>query len=91
MHDLPVLNRGFGGSQFSDLMSQANAQIAAIIKKDRALCYFDVASPMLDGSGNAKPELFVDDGLHMNAKGYRIWTEVVRPQVEAMYNGRSTP
>ena len=162
MTGLPVLNRGFGGSQFSDLidfiprivlpyrpsviavyegdndiaagktsdrvvadfnsfvalvkanlpdtrvcfisikpsllraamwseMSLANTQIAAIVANDPVLCYLDVASPMLDESGNAKPELFVEDGLHMNADGYRIWTEVVRAQVEALYRERSIP
>ena len=29
--------------------------------------------------GTPKPDIFLDDKLHMNAKGYAIWKEVVLP------------
>jgi lysophospholipase L1-like esterase len=28
---------------------------------------------MLDLTGEPLPEIFLDDSLHMNAKGYAIW------------------
>jgi lysophospholipase L1-like esterase len=34
---------------------------------------------MLDADGNVRKDLFVEDGLHMNKKGYDIWTKVIRP------------
>jgi lysophospholipase L1-like esterase len=39
----------------------------------------DVWSPMLDKNGALRTELFIEDGLHMNGKGYDIWTSVIRP------------
>ena len=50
--------------------------------RDRAeqrtdLHYIDVVSAMLDKDGKLQ-DLYVDDGLHMNAKGYEIWTRAVR-------------
>jgi lysophospholipase L1-like esterase len=39
----------------------------------------DVWSAMLDKTGALRTELFVEDGLHMNTKGYDIWEGVIRP------------
>ena len=41
--------------------------------------FVDVWNPMLDGKGGLRPELFIEDGLHMNADGYEIWAEVIEP------------
>jgi lysophospholipase L1-like esterase len=32
---------------------------------------------MCDISGNVLPDLFIEDGLHMNKKGYDIWGKVI--------------
>lgn len=42
--------------------------------------YADVWHPMLDGS-KVKQDIFIEDGLHMNAKGYQIWYDVLEPFV----------
>jgi lysophospholipase L1-like esterase len=34
---------------------------------------------MLDAQGKPRPELFRKDGLHMNAQGYAVWTEIIKP------------
>jgi lysophospholipase L1-like esterase len=34
---------------------------------------------MLGGSGQTGPELFLDDGQHMNARGYAIWLDLIGP------------
>jgi lysophospholipase L1-like esterase len=34
---------------------------------------------MLDSQGKPRAELFRRDGLHMNAKGYAVWTSIIRP------------
>jgi hypothetical protein len=33
---------------------------------------------MLNKDGSMMDDVFVSDNLHMNAKGYGIWTKVVR-------------
>ena len=40
-----------------------------------------------DGTPSGRPELFVDDQLHMNERGYEIWTRVLRPVVERQFKG----
>ena len=57
----------------------ANEMIKAFLKKQTKAAYIDVFSAMIDQQGNPKPELFIDDKLHMNQRGYAIWVEVIQP------------
>ena len=67
------------------LQKQVNDRIRGRAAKRSDLQYIDVVSPMLE-KGKPK-DIFVSDGLHMSAAGYRIWTRVVRaallPNTEA--------
>lgn len=38
----------------------------------------NIFDPMLDESGIARPELYLEDQLHMNKKGYQVWTRIIR-------------
>jgi lysophospholipase L1-like esterase len=58
-------------------MAQANQRIAELCASDGRLTYLDIATPMLDEDGKPKPDLFRDDGLHLNKKGYAVWSAVV--------------
>ena len=58
-------------------MQRANAMIQQITANDSRLHFIDVATPMMDADGQVRPELFGEDGLHLNAEGYRIWTREV--------------
>lgn len=44
--------------------------------------YVNVWDPMLDASGNPRPELFLEDMLHMKPEGYKIWKEHMSPEVK---------
>lgn len=41
--------------------------------------FVDVEQPMLSLDGKPRPELYVEDGLHMSPAGYRIWNAAIRP------------
>lgn len=60
-------------------MKEANSLIAAECAKDTRLTFVDVASGMLDDEGNPRGEIFVEDNLHMNRRGYTIWRDLLRP------------
>ena len=48
-------------------------------------CYFvDVWTPMFDSEGYLRQDLFIEDGLHMNDKGYEIWTTEVRKVLDSI-------
>ena len=58
-------------------MVATNKLLRAYTDKHANLHYVDVATPMLGADGEPIPQLFVDDGLHMTAAGYDIWTRVI--------------
>ena len=59
-----------------------NARIEAYTKTDQRLTFVNVWREMVRPPGEPRPELFVDDQLHMNERGYAIWTRVLRPVVD---------
>lgn len=44
--------------------------------------FADVWSAALDENGQVFDHIFIEDNLHMNAKGYQIWQEVLMPFLE---------
>jgi len=64
------------------VMAEANAMIEDFCGKDRRLVYFDSATPLLDGEGRPDSKLFLDDKLHLNKEGYKIWTRLLGPVIE---------
>ncbi len=62
-----------------DEMRKANELIEAYARTRDHLDYIDVFTPMLGEDGEPSPHIFLEDGLHMNAAGYAIWAEAVRP------------
>jgi lysophospholipase L1-like esterase len=60
-------------------MKAANALVAELAKADVGLDYVDTATPMLGADGRPRKELLLDDGLHLNAKGYALWREILTP------------
>lgn len=55
-----------------------NRKLKRLSKKQTSLYFADVWTPMLHGK-KLKKDLFVEDGLHMNSKGYEIWHSVIKP------------
>lgn len=41
--------------------------------------FADVWQPMLNADGSLKKDIFIEDGLHMNKKGYDLWIKVIEP------------
>ena len=66
-----------------DTVRQANALIREFALTDHRIGFVDVDGPMLGWNEQPRPELFVDDGLHLSAKGYELWTTLVRPFLQA--------
>jgi len=64
--------------QIVDKLKQANALIKAEIEKDQRAQFVDIFTPMLDEKGKPKAEIFREDNLHMNEKGYIIWRGILQ-------------
>jgi len=69
-------------------MQEANARIRTLVDANPNLHYADIVPATLGDDGRPRPELFVEDGLHLTELGYAMWTRVVKPVVreaEARY------
>lgn len=51
-----------------------NASLRAWTKDKKNVRYADVWTPMLKNDGVVRDDIFLQDKLHMNKKGYAIWT-----------------
>lgn len=60
-------------------MQEASRLVEEFTKTDKRLQFINVYPHMLGADGMPKPDIFAPDQLHMNAKGYAIWKEVVGP------------
>jgi lysophospholipase L1-like esterase len=63
------------------VMNEANGMIRDFSKKDNRLFYFDSAKPLLGSDGKPNTEFFLKDQLHLNKKGYEVWTKLLRPVI----------
>ena len=57
---------------------QLNKKYKNLALKNNNIHYADIWSQMID-SGELKTDIFIEDGLHLNVKGYKIWEKVLRP------------
>lgn len=65
-----------------DEMHRANMLIKSYALLHDKVKYVDVFHPMLTESGAIKSDIFIEDNLHMNAKGYDIWQKIIRPYLD---------
>ncbi|MBS1795186.1 MAG: hypothetical protein JSS81_15110 [Acidobacteria bacterium] len=65
--------------KLAEPMRRANELIKAEIAGRKRAKFVDVWSAMLDALGEPRPELFLDDKLHMNEQGYQIWRDILTP------------
>ena len=55
----------------------ANALIESYAERTPRVHYVDIWTPMLNDEGKPRPELFVEDMLHMNREGYDVWVKAL--------------
>ncbi|HET6766171.1 MAG TPA: GDSL-type esterase/lipase family protein [Chitinophagaceae bacterium] len=60
-------------------MREANGLIKNFLASQKNAVFIDIHQKMLNAAGEPIPEIFLEDSLHMNAKGYAIWQETMKP------------
>ena len=60
-------------------MKRANELVRDFCASDDRLVYADLNASLLGAEGTPDPSLFLKDQLHLNAKGYVIWTKALAP------------
>jgi lysophospholipase L1-like esterase len=60
---------------------EANGKIETFIKLQPNTRFINVWDSMLNADGVPDKDIFLDDMLHMNAKGYAIWQKLIEPSL----------
>lgn len=76
------------GEHVRDNEALANTMIKSFIETQRNMRYVDIATPMLQ-NGGPHSDIFLSDGMHMNARGYDIWNPIVAKELAKLYAPRS--
>jgi lysophospholipase L1-like esterase len=64
-----------------DRMIAVNQEVKKYLKKKKHTTFINVWDSMLNASGNPMEDIFIEDKLHMNAKGYSIWQQLIEPHL----------
>jgi lysophospholipase L1-like esterase len=63
----------------ADTIKATNELIKSHCETHPRLEFLDIWPLMLDASGQPRPELLLEDGLHMSKDGYQIWSTALEP------------
>lgn len=62
-----------------DEMLKANLLIKEYLDGSTKDYFVDIYSPMLNSDGTPREKLFIEDGLHLSKKGYKVWSAALKP------------
>lgn len=68
--------------QFWPIMKKANKKIKCFLQWKKNANFIEINNAMKDENGNVRKDIFVEDMLHLNSDGYKIWTEVMKPYLK---------
>lgn len=60
-------------------MKKANQLIKKYLAANKKTAFINVWPKMFNKDGSIMKDIFLEDDLHMNAKGYHIWQKVILP------------
>jgi len=67
--------------QLHEKMTGANNQIQNFLSTKKNTVFIDVYHKMLGPDGTPIKNIYIEDNLHMNAKGYAIWKKEIQPHL----------
>lgn len=60
-------------------MRKANKLIKQFLSMNKKIKFINVWPAMFNKDGTIMKDIFIEDNLHMNAKGYHIWQKLIEP------------
>lgn len=63
-------------------MKEANRLIENFLQQQKKAKFVNVYQLMLNADGKPMGDIFLDDQLHMNRKGYAIWQQALKPYLK---------
>jgi hypothetical protein len=77
------INRAPARRWFWKKFDEVNRRVQAIAERDPLVRFIDASSALYDANGYAVSGAFGFDRLHPTAKGYALWTSVIKPRLLA--------
>jgi lysophospholipase L1-like esterase len=68
--------------KLAEKMREANSIIESLCDKYGPFTFVDVWPVMLNEKGEPRKDIFLEDGLHMNDKGYELWAELLKEHLK---------
>ena len=68
--------------KFRATVERSNQLIKDFIAQQKHAKFINVFDAMLNEDGTIKQEIFIQDNLHMNEKGYAIWQKIIEPYLK---------
>jgi len=62
-----------------EVVKETNAMVADFCRTDTRVDYINTFADMLGEDGKPRADIFAADKLHLNAKGYAVWSKIVKP------------
>ena len=56
---------------------ELNRTLRGLTSKEAGVDFIDTFEPLLDSNGNPDPQFYLQDHLHLNSQGYRLWLNLV--------------
>jgi len=66
-------------------IKKANELIRETCDKRKKLYFIPTEHAFLNEKGLPRDELFVADKLHLNEEGYKVWTEIVKMELDKVF------
>ena len=61
-----------------------NGLIRKYSETDPKLHFIETAAEFLNEQGKPRDELFVEDRLHLNADGYKLWSSIIKRELTSV-------
>ncbi len=86
--DIPVLLLSMKPTLVDDILGRdvrknkmiTNQKLSEYADSKNNIYYIDITTPMM-ANGKLKDDIFIADGMHLNAKGYTLWDPVIRKMI----------
>ena len=72
--------------QLREKIENLNSSLLSITKQLNHGSYINIYREMLNFDGTVRPELFMEDQLHLNLKGYALWKKVIKDHLDKQAN-----
>ncbi len=95
LEDVPIVIMGIKPSphraELTGAFIEFDKRVQEIAKADKHVTFFEAGKPLLTPEGKIDPGMYKDT-IHLNKKGYAIWTAALKPVLkEAVESAPSSP